>query len=30
MTSPTIVEFQPKFVTSGVQRPELTYILPNC
>jgi len=30
VTSPTILEFQPEFFTSGFQRPELTYILPNC
>jgi len=27
VTSPTILEFQPEFVTSGFQRPDLTYIL---
>jgi len=27
MTSPTIIEFQPEFVTSGFQKPDLTYIL---
>jgi len=30
MTSPTILEFQLEFVTSGFQRPDLTYILFNC
>jgi len=29
VTSPTIFEFQPKFVTRGFQRPDLTYILSN-
>jgi len=29
VTSPTILEFQPEFVTSGFQRPDLTYILSN-
>jgi len=29
VTSPTIFEFQPEFVTSGFQRPDLTYILSN-
>jgi len=29
VTSPTILEFQPEFVTSGFQRPDLTYILFN-
>jgi len=29
MTLPTIFEFQPEFVTSGFQRPDLTYILSN-
>jgi len=27
VTSPTFLEFQPEFVTSGFQRPDLTYIL---
>jgi len=26
MTPPTIFKFQPEFVTSGFQRPDLTYI----
>jgi len=30
VTSPTILEFPPDFVTSGFQRPDLTYILPHC
>jgi len=30
VTSPTIIESQPKFVTSGFQRPDLPYILSNC
>jgi len=30
VTSPTILEFQPEFVTSGFQRPDLIYILFNC
>jgi len=30
VTSPTILESQPDFVTSGFQRPDLTYILSNC
>jgi len=29
VTSPTILEFQPEFVTSGFQKPDLTYILSN-
>jgi len=29
VTSPTIFEFQPEFVTSGLQRSDLTYILSN-
>jgi len=29
VTSPTILEFQLEFVTSGFQRPDLTYILTN-
>jgi len=29
LTSPTILKFQPEFVTSGFQRPDLTYILSN-
>jgi len=29
VTSPTILAFQPEFVTSGLQRPDLTYISPN-
>jgi len=29
LTLPTILEFQPEFVTSGFQRLDLTYILPN-
>jgi len=29
LTSPTILEFQPEFFTSGFQRPDLTYILSN-
>jgi len=28
VTSPTILEFQPEFVTSGFQRLDLTYIYP--
>jgi len=27
VTLPTIFKFQPEFVTSGFQRPDLTYIL---
>jgi len=30
LTSPTTLESQPKFVTSGFQRPDLIYILSNC
>jgi len=30
VTLPTILEFQPEFVTSDFQRLDLTYILPNC
>jgi len=30
VTSLTILEFQPVFVTNGFQRPDLTYILSNC
>jgi len=29
VTSPTIFEFHPEFVTSDFQRPDLTYILSN-
>jgi len=29
VTSPTILESQPVFITSGFQRPDLTYILSN-
>jgi len=29
VTSPIILEFQPEFVTSGFQRPDLTYVLCN-
>jgi len=29
VTSPTILESQPEFVTSGFQRPDQTYILSN-
>jgi len=30
VTSPTILEFQSEFITSGFQSPDLTFILSNC
>jgi len=30
VTSKTMLEFQPEFVTSSFQKPDLTYILSNC
>jgi len=29
VTSPTILKFQPGFVTSGFQRPDLIYLIVN-